>query len=1337
MSKMFKYIYIIFLIVFLNNSFSQDNYEKSSSFEGLHFLIGYIENEFYVIDPSRNKELKIFISTKDDSNIEIKFPNQGAEYFSLPADSVMVMEIPPYIESTESEEITDKLVEIKSDVPVTVYAFSSQPRTSDSYAAIPIANWGKEYYVMSFPNDQYTLDKPPAHKQDSIRLLTPRSSEFLVVSAYDNTKVNITPKVLTRGGMQANQTYEVTLNKGECYMVQSFPVSANRGDLSGSKITADKPIGVISGHQRASVPIGLNPQFDTKDHLVEMITPAESWGNTYISVPFNISPEGDLFRVMGKEQGTIISRKNSQNEIQYDLNDDDYMYEFRGITEPTIWNANKPVQIAQFMMRTNNETRNDLYDPSMVMLSPAEQFVSRVIFHTPGNVFNNPEQYIEHYVTVIAQKEALPHITLNEELLDTTTNLTSSRIVGSDYYWTQIKLTAGTHKLESKTGRFSGILFGNGKYDSYAMILGASLTNPKYEDSLAPVVDYDVDCWQINATATDDNNVSASGIYYAFVRDNETFNFNYSISPINPNDSVISFTATPKDIFQDGVIVFEIYDKSGNMEKFTYRHNAVMLEVPDEFTYDAVDWQDSVCFEYTIKNSGVDDIQLLDIVLNADSRVSLEFAGDLPEILENNEEFTFKLCINPKGDSTLISGNIDILFDCGIEYSYPVDVGFSAPALIAEDYNFGDILVGEDSCTVLEIINIGNEPIIIESISETGDTDKFNYDASIFHATIEKGDTLELEVCFSPERLGDFELVINYNNNFNLQKQSVLKGRGIAPNVENVTIDLGNIRIGDTKDTTLILKNDGNADVSLFFKGFASQSATDNISAMLEAIDNVDINVNEEYRADFSFSPVNTNSYSQIAEYTTNWDNHSDIVVEIKAQGTIPVIDISDVDFGNVVIYNDTSATFEIINSSGNEPLYIRDAYLISENSTYFDYDLSVLNDTTINVGESFEIPVSFNPQEIGQFEAVIGIRNDSYPNYEIKTDTLYIRGNSTPFLSPELSFSESHDDFYYCQTGLIELIVTNEEILPVDITDIQLVDNNDGFSEFAGDLPELPLKLDAGDNFKLVLNALAERPEIIDLSIIVETFGINKDTFNIEIQPLAESLIINDISDIVSEPGDTVNITFSGLIPYFTEIQGVLEFEIDVPSNFWHLVENNYLIEINGTILESYPVDVFQEYEKIIVRTMPLLFKETADWSFTLKFLSLLSSENDREITLNAYYNKCYTNTSKNFMSKIEGVCAFDLRIPQISSNFTEVKISPNPTSEILNFEVFVKENQKFNISLFDMSGRNIKLEEGIIVKTGNNIFQYPIGRLSNGLYILSLKNENVNKNLIIVVNK
>ena len=52
------------------------------------------------------------------------------------------------------------------------------------------------------------------------------------------------------------------------------------GDLSGTLIKSTQKVAVLSGNIRTSVGSG-----SSRDHLVAMIPPVESWGREYCTVP--------------------------------------------------------------------------------------------------------------------------------------------------------------------------------------------------------------------------------------------------------------------------------------------------------------------------------------------------------------------------------------------------------------------------------------------------------------------------------------------------------------------------------------------------------------------------------------------------------------------------------------------------------------------------------------------------------------------------------------------------------------------------------------------------------------------------------------------------------------------------------------------------------------------------------------------------------------------------------------------------------------------------------------------------------------------------------------------
>jgi hypothetical protein len=163
----------------------------------------------------------------------------------------------------------------------------------------------------------------------------------------------------------------VLLYKGEAYLVKAFPSSYGDNDLTGSYIKSDKPVGVLTGHVRASVPQILMRDKDNKDHLVEMIYSIDRWSHKYISLPFEygVSGTGDMFKITSAYDSTIVNMIYADRTEQFRL---DGIGDFKAIDkvqEPVRWVANKPVQIAQFMSHGVDFYDFILtFDPSLLML---------------------------------------------------------------------------------------------------------------------------------------------------------------------------------------------------------------------------------------------------------------------------------------------------------------------------------------------------------------------------------------------------------------------------------------------------------------------------------------------------------------------------------------------------------------------------------------------------------------------------------------------------------------------------------------------------------------------------------------------------------------------------------------------------------------------------------------------------------------------------------------------------------------------------------------------------------------------------------------------------------
>ena len=65
-------------------------------------------------------------------------------------------------------------------------------------------------------------------------------------------------------------------------------------DLTGTRIVSSKPIAVLSGSVRTSVGAEL-----MGDHVVEMLSPTNTWGREFLTLPISNRTSGDVFRITG------------------------------------------------------------------------------------------------------------------------------------------------------------------------------------------------------------------------------------------------------------------------------------------------------------------------------------------------------------------------------------------------------------------------------------------------------------------------------------------------------------------------------------------------------------------------------------------------------------------------------------------------------------------------------------------------------------------------------------------------------------------------------------------------------------------------------------------------------------------------------------------------------------------------------------------------------------------------------------------------------------------------------------------------------------------------------
>jgi hypothetical protein len=558
----------------------------------------------------------------------------------------------------------------------------------------------------------------------------------------------------------------------------------------------------------------------------------------------------------------------------------------------------------------------------------------------------------------------------------------------------RLELTKGKHTIECTEGGFCGLLYGVGRADSYAMILGSSLSNPFANDTIDPVLDYTQHCGELSIIIKETSDASNTGFAYLLVMQDSTYNYSWNYTDITDTTTYIEFHATPSDYTQEAKIVFDYRDKNGNGGRFSFVYPGNNIQVPKNIQIKNVKDDDSVVISISITNPGTSDITLDSISKFEDNRLTL-LDNDFPVIIPGNTTLNIHVAFVPKGNTASLYERVKLYFDCYRNVITNVISNVISPHLISFGYDFGIVRIADTKEGKAYIINQGNISVILSALEFAIDS-PFSLDTNtVFPYNLEPLDTLFIDAEFSPQSNGYFELYVSVKNEFEIDAPFKLTGTGAAPSFSSKIIDWKRRRIGTTNDTTIFLKNEGDFSGKIVFSEYVlynSVFSTYNIEEL-----NKEIEYGDSTALQFSFSPVLTNDYSTEISLNVDWQPHDNLSIELLGVGTIPQIQTFDVDFDTIIVWTDKDSIAKNIFSFGNETLTIDKIVHLSGDTSSFVIDYSKLSDLKIDSGFYFDMPIDFFPKRVGKHQLILEVTNDAAPNYERKTSYINLIGFAVP----------------------------------------------------------------------------------------------------------------------------------------------------------------------------------------------------------------------------------------------------------------------------------------------------------------------------------------------------
>ena len=256
------------------------------------------------------------------------------------------------------------------------------------------------------------------------------SSEILLVAYEDNTEIKITspspniplnvPKDMRQGNdsQRKDSFHTVTLHR-----MQTMLIKDASHDLTGTLISSNNQLSVITGHECGNVPTMLKHC----DHLLVQVPPTYSWGKEFLLFPMEGRTAGQNYKVVASHHGTSVSLHcKIHPETTISLKWKGSFSEFHTeIDDHCSLVSNKPVLVA--LLGVGHEA-DSTGDPSMTLISPVSDFKDKSLaFHS----FNGSD-FPQQYVTIIASS------------LSGTFKFDGTSIWS--FYWTKIRGSDGSIK---------------------------------------------------------------------------------------------------------------------------------------------------------------------------------------------------------------------------------------------------------------------------------------------------------------------------------------------------------------------------------------------------------------------------------------------------------------------------------------------------------------------------------------------------------------------------------------------------------------------------------------------------------------------------------------------------------------------------------------------------------------------------------------------------------------------------------------------------------------------------------------------------------------------------
>jgi len=1400
---LFTTSFFLFLLLFFSPVL-KSNYDLEEIKKNLPKMLGAnnLGRDFYITfhpcwetENARN-DLRIYVSSGVETNVTLEIEgksikqtkktiaNDIIEFKLNPAEGQCYQksdQVPP-----EPEQVYEGYaIHIYSDDPIICYGVTRYQYTSDGFLALPVQALGKEYLVASYADPTMnTFQWLPSYTS--------------VVAAYDNTKVRFilggTEWTVTRGGLKPGEYKEYSMNRGDVLLIPGYGAFA---DLSGSRVIASRPVGVISGNFCAYIPSDKG----YCDFIIEMELPTNTWGRDYFVTRMKSRKKNSIIKIFAKEPNTKIYRDGRQIAIvpnvggvlglgYLEIRSDD------GDPRSVVISGDKPINVTQF--NPGEDDDNVVSDPFQLVLTPLEQFQTEIIFNTPG--IRGGFGFPTNYVNIVYEAEE------NGSMPD---DLQLGTVLGSEVTWRKVNTIDanpgdpfayevngkkfngkmvqldgdGVYRLRANKP-FCAYAYGFSDYDSYGFPTSVALGDLTKPDTVCPYPTWTMDCAGIiangNVLDLPNNDEVRSNLSIIYHHSDLSFNFDFSYADFMPGeDKETEWRANVIDPTKDARLVITFSDRRGNdtllvinfyAPKFTIRPvyaDYGLLEVDD--VVDKTFW--------VINESKTSDVYIEELKLKFGNENFQIIGFGLPTIIPPMDSIPFTVRFTATlTTQTRFRDSIGVGDTCIFSYKALVEARVGEPTIEVTDANFGDVTVGRTVNRDIYIKNGGSTDLVItgytgpaESVYNT-DLPYISEDEPLI---IPSGVTKNYVVSFTPTAERYYpDQILFFNNANRIDSIAILNGRGIKSDLISNSYDWGRKRISrpafsidpyPAENNVIHLENNGSDEVKIYDLDIQTDNKGGAFIFDRERFKNLTIPAGATVDVPVTFHPTETGEHELIFRYQNTAGSETETI--LKGIGIVPRIVTSDYDFGTTIV-NDIQHPNERNIVFTNEAWEFGDSLTITDFTSLpnansissvwdnfgtegFKYnEIGLKLPIVLQQGEFIEFPAQFvaahNGQNTASLRSVSDAEADTISNWNGN-------GYSQSIAATGGSARTCVDDVEY-----INCEISNTGSGDIEVTEI-LISQLEPYFSLNNPSDAFGFTLLEGESRTVVVqyHPLTKGTHTADLIIKNSTLTVPEIVAIPELTGISEQFTRNTSMFIPSEsknPAIGQKVYATVRLDDGEDISLAQISELNIIINYEHGFLKAIRDEIrladriaNGFNIENLTIDDIKgEINFNILAKSQANYLDGFGDLFHIAFNTFLPTQNDTtgfsEIkqTITALGSSCVILTNTSNSLELKPVCINDLRkIVYTGGVYDFAPINPNPvTSSEANFEFSVALEGWTEITIVDSDGQTVARPVAQSLKPGKYTFSIPVSSLSSGTYFCKMVSGpySETRNLVIV---